>query len=39
MNTTTNKVNGFIVEKSTPGLSAVKIENKLALRSVQKYDT
>jgi glutaryl-CoA dehydrogenase len=33
-----NHVTGFVVEKGTPGLSATKIENKIALRSVQNAD-
>ncbi|MDX6429619.1 MAG: glutaryl-CoA dehydrogenase [Streptosporangiaceae bacterium] len=33
-----DKVKGFVVEKGTPGLSATKIENKIALRTVQNAD-
>ena len=33
-----NHVKGFVVEKGTPGFSATKIENKIALRSVQNAD-
>ncbi|GIH76488.1 acyl-CoA dehydrogenase family protein [Planobispora longispora] len=32
------QVKGFVVEKGTPGLTAVKIENKIALRTVQNAD-
>jgi glutaryl-CoA dehydrogenase len=32
------QVKGFVVEKGTPGLRARKIENKLALRTVQNAD-
>ncbi len=32
------QVKGFVVEKDTPGLTATKIENKIALRSVQNAD-
>jgi glutaryl-CoA dehydrogenase len=31
-------VKGFVVEKGTPGFQATKIENKIALRSVQNAD-
>ena len=34
----TNRVLGFVVEKGTPGFTATKIENKFALRIVQKAD-
>jgi glutaryl-CoA dehydrogenase len=34
----TNKVLGFVVEKDTPGFTATKIENKIALRIVQNAD-
>jgi glutaryl-CoA dehydrogenase len=34
----THKVLGFIVEKGTPGFTATKIENKMALRIVQNAD-
>ncbi|KAG7960881.1 hypothetical protein I3843_10G149200 [Carya illinoinensis] len=37
-NTTTNQINGFIVKKDTPGLTATKIENKIGLRIVQNGD-
>ena len=33
-----NKIQGFIVEKGSKGLSTKKIENKFALRSVQNAD-
>ncbi|HEY1699893.1 MAG TPA: acyl-CoA dehydrogenase family protein [Trebonia sp.] len=33
-----NQVKGFVVEKGTPGFTAAKIENKIALRSVQNAD-
>merc|ERR1712137_1064419 len=36
-NTASNQVHGFIVDKDTPGLTSTKIENKIALRCVQKY--
>lgn len=32
------QVNAFIVRKGTPGFTATKIENKVALRSVQNAD-
>ncbi|GAA3014599.1 acyl-CoA dehydrogenase family protein [Streptosporangium longisporum] len=32
------QVKGFMVEKGTPGLAATKIENKIALRTVQNAD-
>jgi glutaryl-CoA dehydrogenase len=34
----TNHVLGFVVEKGTPGFSATKIEDKIALRIVQNAD-
>jgi glutaryl-CoA dehydrogenase len=34
----TNRVLGFVVEKGTPGVTATKIENKMALRIVQNAD-
>ncbi|KAL3618657.1 Acyl-coenzyme A oxidase 4, peroxisomal [Castilleja foliolosa] len=37
-NTATNQINGFILEKNTPGLQATKIENKIGLRMVQNGD-
>ncbi|CAM8971505.1 unnamed protein product [Rhodiola kirilowii] len=37
-NTTTNQINGYIVKKHAPGLSATKIENKIGLRMVQNGD-
>ncbi|KAK8928454.1 Acyl-coenzyme A oxidase 4, peroxisomal [Platanthera zijinensis] len=37
-NTSTNLINGFIVRKGSPGLSATKIENKIGLRIVQNGD-
>ena len=37
-NTKTKKVQCFIIEKNTKGLSAKKMENKLALRAVQNAD-
>mmetsp|Transcript_17327 Transcript_17327/g.44014 ORF Transcript_17327/g.44014 Transcript_17327/m.44014 type:complete len:255 (+) Transcript_17327:357-1121(+) len=37
-NTATGGVNAFLVDKGTPGLTATKIENKIALRSVQNAD-
>ncbi|MEU2620997.1 acyl-CoA dehydrogenase family protein [Streptomyces sp. NPDC007157] len=36
--TETNHVLGFVVEKDTPGFTATKIENKMALRIVQNAD-
>lgn len=33
-----NHVLGFVVEQGTPGLTATKIENKIALRTVQNAD-
>ncbi|MFJ9346034.1 acyl-CoA dehydrogenase family protein [Streptomyces sp. NPDC101237] len=36
--TATNHVLGFVVEKDTPGFTATKIENKMALRIVQNAD-
>ncbi|KAI3409058.1 uncharacterized protein J3R85_019809 [Psidium guajava] len=37
-NTSTNQINGYIVKKDVPGLSARKIENKIGLRIVQNGD-
>lgn len=37
-NTETGGVNGFIVKKGTPGMSATKIMNKTALRIVENAD-
>ncbi|KAL5806894.1 hypothetical protein ACOSQ4_029627 [Xanthoceras sorbifolium] len=37
-NTTTNQINGFILKKDAPGLTATKIENKVALRIMQNGD-
>ncbi|KAE8099190.1 hypothetical protein FH972_017192 [Carpinus fangiana] len=37
-NTTSNQINGFIVKKDAPGLTATKIENKIGLRMVQNGD-
>ncbi|XP_021744903.1 acyl-coenzyme A oxidase 4, peroxisomal [Chenopodium quinoa] len=37
-NTATNQINGFIVKKDSPGLTATKIENKIGLRIVQNGD-
>ncbi|KAG6697682.1 hypothetical protein I3842_09G213800 [Carya illinoinensis] len=34
-NATTNQINGFIVKKDAPGLTATEIENKIGLRIVQ----
>jgi glutaryl-CoA dehydrogenase len=34
----THRVLGFVVEKGTPGFTATKIENKMALRIVQNAD-
>lgn len=34
----TKKVLGFVVEKDNPGMTTAKIENKIALRSVQNAD-
>ncbi|WP_458316558.1 acyl-CoA dehydrogenase family protein [Mycolicibacterium brisbanense] len=34
----TNSVLGFVVDKGTPGFTATKIENKIALRIVQNAD-
>ena len=36
--TETGKVLGFVVEKDNPGMTTVKIENKMALRAVQNAD-
>ena len=36
--TETNKVLGFVVEQDNPGMTTTKIENKIALRSVQNAD-
>ncbi|MFD0689394.1 acyl-CoA dehydrogenase family protein [Actinomadura fibrosa] len=33
-----DKVKGFVVEKGTPGFNATRIENKIALRTVQNAD-
>jgi glutaryl-CoA dehydrogenase len=33
-----DRVKGFVVEKGTPGCTAAKIENKIALRTVQNAD-
>ncbi|WP_235960692.1 acyl-CoA dehydrogenase family protein [Actinomadura macrotermitis] len=33
-----DQVKGFVVEKDTPGFSATRIENKIALRTVQNAD-
>ncbi len=35
---TDNQVKGFVVERGTPGFTATKIENKIALRTVQNAD-
>lgn len=37
-NAITNQINGYIVKKNAPGLSATKIENKIGLRMVQNGD-
>ncbi|XP_031257217.1 acyl-coenzyme A oxidase 4, peroxisomal [Pistacia vera] len=37
-NLTTNQINGYIVKKNAPGLTATKIENKIGLRMVQNGD-
>ncbi|XVF55078.1 hypothetical protein PTKIN_Ptkin06aG0007600 [Pterospermum kingtungense] len=37
-NTTTNQINGFLVKKDSPGLTATKIPNKIGLRIVQNGD-
>ncbi|KAJ4704415.1 Acyl-coenzyme A oxidase 4, peroxisomal-like protein [Melia azedarach] len=37
-NTTTDQINGYIVKKDAPGLTATKIENKIGLRIVQNAD-
>lgn len=37
-NTTTNQINGYIVKKDSPGLTATKIANKIGLRCVQNGD-
>ncbi|VFQ71200.1 unnamed protein product [Cuscuta campestris] len=37
-NTSTNKINGFIVKKDAPGLEAMKMENKIGMRIVQNGD-
>ncbi|XP_068644180.1 acyl-coenzyme A oxidase 4, peroxisomal [Aristolochia californica] len=37
-NTTTNRINGFIVRKGVPGLKATKMKNKIGLRMVQNGD-
>jgi glutaryl-CoA dehydrogenase len=36
--TADNQVKGFVVEKGTPGFTATKIENKIALRIVENAD-
>ena len=36
--TETNKVLGFVVHRDNPGMATTKIENKIALRSVQNAD-
>nr|UNO37370.1 acyl-coenzyme A oxidase [Fagopyrum esculentum] len=37
-NAKTNQINGYIVKKDAPGLTATKIENKIGLRMVQNGD-
>ncbi|XVF76835.1 hypothetical protein PTKIN_Ptkin13bG0298900 [Pterospermum kingtungense] len=37
-NTTTNQINGYIVKKDSPGLTATKIANKIGLRIAQNGD-
>lgn len=37
-NSATNQINGYIVKKDAPGLTATKIENKIGLRIVQNGD-
>ncbi|KAB2013787.1 hypothetical protein ERO13_D09G161600v2 [Gossypium hirsutum] len=37
-NTTTNQINGYLVKKDSPGLTATKIPNKIGLRIVQNGD-
>ncbi|XVE76567.1 hypothetical protein DITRI_Ditri12bG0183800 [Diplodiscus trichospermus] len=37
-NTTTNQINGYIVKKDSPGLTATKIANKIGLRIVPNGD-
>ncbi|KAL6909774.1 hypothetical protein ACP4OV_001433 [Aristida adscensionis] len=37
-NTSTNKINGFIVNGRSPGLKIKKIENKMSMRIVQNCD-
>ncbi|XVE97103.1 hypothetical protein REPUB_Repub02eG0281900 [Reevesia pubescens] len=37
-NITTNQINGYIVKKDSPGLTATKIPNKIGLRIVQNGD-
>uniref|UniRef100_A0A2P2JNG8 Uncharacterized protein MANES_08G093200 n=2 Tax=Rhizophora mucronata TaxID=61149 RepID=A0A2P2JNG8_RHIMU len=37
-NTMTKQINGFIIKKDAPGLTATKIENKIGLRMVQNGD-
>ncbi|KAE8713239.1 Acyl-coenzyme A oxidase 4, peroxisomal [Hibiscus syriacus] len=37
-NTTTNQINGYIVKKDSPGLTATKIANKIGVRMVQNGD-
>ncbi|KAL2902063.1 Acyl-coenzyme A oxidase 4 peroxisomal [Bienertia sinuspersici] len=37
-NTATNQINGYIVKKDSPGLTATKMANKIGLRMVQNGD-
>lgn len=37
-NTATNQINGYLVKKDAPGLTVLKIENKIGLRIVQNGD-
>jgi glutaryl-CoA dehydrogenase len=37
-NVADDRVKGFVVEKATPGCTAARIENKIALRTVQNAD-
>ncbi|XP_022746183.1 acyl-coenzyme A oxidase 4, peroxisomal-like isoform X1 [Durio zibethinus] len=37
-NSTTNQINGYIVKKDSPGLTATKMANKIGLRIVQNGD-
>ncbi|TYH03152.1 hypothetical protein ES288_A09G198200v1 [Gossypium darwinii] len=37
-NTTTNQINGYLIKKDSPGLTATKIPNKIGLRIVQNGD-